>query len=313
MLLVANGSNHAFGAETSKSTNTDNKTNASKILAEGNRLSSEGQYLEALEKFRAAYELYPSPKLLLNIGTMQRQLGRNVQAAATYEAYIRDPEADPKQIDNLQRVLQELDAVVARLRIRVAPADSKVTLDGEVITVPPEGIEKRLEPGVHNVVAEKKGFPATVKSVTLIRGEKRLLELLVDPTLIVDPTLVKNAASKSALGTSGYIIGGVGVLGLLGGATAAIVAKVENDRAMKACEVSTARCDGAHIDAGSNAVTAAQSANVAFLLGGAATATGLALWLVSRRSSTAPTKDKPQVTFVPGPRGFTLSIHGVFE
>ena len=43
------------------------KQKAQELLTEGNRLAGEGDFGAALLKFRTAYELYSSPKLLLNI------------------------------------------------------------------------------------------------------------------------------------------------------------------------------------------------------------------------------------------------------
>ena len=56
-------------------------------------------------------------------GTMLRQLGRNVEAAVTYEAYVADPQADPARAKDLERILGEIDAVVARLRVEVNRPD----------------------------------------------------------------------------------------------------------------------------------------------------------------------------------------------
>ena len=192
-------------------TDAKKKAEATRLLAEGNTLSNEGNYVEALEKFQIAYDVYPSPKLLLNIGTMLRQLGRNTEAAGVYERYLKDPGADPQQIEMLTRTLDEIDSLVGHLRITVSPIDAAVSLDGKPLEVPITGTEIRIEPGTHKIVAEKKGFPPALVTVSLARGEKRVASLKVEAAPVVEksnPSTIVAIASLS-FGGFGFIAAGV--------------------------------------------------------------------------------------------------------
>ena len=61
------------------------KEQARELLREGNALLSAGDFSSALEKFRAAYAKFASPKILINMGTALRSIGQEVEAAAVYE------------------------------------------------------------------------------------------------------------------------------------------------------------------------------------------------------------------------------------
>ncbi|HRI67191.1 MAG TPA: PEGA domain-containing protein [Polyangium sp.] len=200
-------------AKPSAATDAKNKAEATKLLAEGNALSNDGDYVEALEKFRAAYAVYPSPKLLLNMGTMLRQLGRNVEAAAVYEQYLRDPEAEVPQVELLNRTLDEIDSLVGHLHITVSHRDAAVSLDGKPIDVLEAGTDVRVEPGTHKIVAEKKGFPPALVTVSLGRGEEKnaSLKLTVQPTRVVEKSSVTTVLGISALavGAFGFIASGI--------------------------------------------------------------------------------------------------------
>lgn len=192
------------------------KHTASKLLDEGNRLSNEGEYVEALEKFRAAHEIYPSPKLLLNIGTMLRQLGRNVEAAEIYEKYLSDPQSDPKQREFLTRTLDEIDSLVGHVRVTVDPKDAVVSLDGTALKVRSEGANVRVEPGTHKIAGEKKGFPPALATISIKRGETRDVELRLAPL----PVVVKS----SPLQVGGIVSLSIGALGFIGaGITGAMI------------------------------------------------------------------------------------------
>ena len=66
----------------------DSQTEARALFKEGNRLLDAGDYVGALDMFKGAYSRWPNVKILLNLGTALRQLGRNVEAAEHYEKYL---------------------------------------------------------------------------------------------------------------------------------------------------------------------------------------------------------------------------------
>ena len=49
------------------------------LFDKGNQRIKEGDFAGALEAFQSAYAKYPNVKILLNIGTTLRHLGRNVE------------------------------------------------------------------------------------------------------------------------------------------------------------------------------------------------------------------------------------------
>lgn len=149
------------------------KAKAQELLSEGNSLAAEGDFGNALVKFRAAYELYSSPKLLLNIGTSLRQIGRNAEAAETYETYLGHPDADPEREQELSDLIEELDKLVGRLEIKVEERDAKVSLDGKVLRDLAKGEAIRVDPGEHTIIAEKKGRPPAVRHVK-VRAKQKL-------------------------------------------------------------------------------------------------------------------------------------------
>lgn len=247
------------------------KTEATRLLAEGNALSNEGDYVEALEKFQIAYDVYPSPKLLLNIGTMLRQLGRNVEAAGVYEQYLRDPEADPQQVENLTRTLDEIDSLVGHLRITVSPLDAAVSLDGKPLEVPAAGANVRVEPGTHKVAAEKKGFPPALVTVSLGRGEKRVASLKVEPTAVVvkSNSTITAAIACLTFGGFGFIAAGV-TGGLVISANETYQADCPNGKCATAAGYESAQL-------GSNLLIA-NGLSWAAGIGGAGVGAGLLLW-----------------------------------
>lgn len=188
------------------------KEKAQQLLSEGNDLASEGDFGNALVKFRTAYELYPSPKLLLNIGTSLRQIGRNAEAAETYETYLAHPEADADRKEELYDILDDLDKLVGKLVITVEERGARVSLDGQILRNIDKGEAIRVDPGNHTLTAEKEGRPATVRHVEI--KAKETLKV----TLSMESAAAEEAEGPDAREVIGYTLVGLGGAAIVVGA-----------------------------------------------------------------------------------------------
>lgn len=309
---VALGALLFLGAPAARASEAADKAMAQRLLTQGNQLVGDGDYINALEKFKAAYAKFPSPKILLNIGSTLRQLGRNVEAAEVYEQYIKDPKNEPAKVPGAQRVLGEIDAVIGRLTIEVSQPAARVRLDGKVLPGFENGGVIRVEPGDHSVVAEKEGFPDAVQTLRVGPHDEKVvtLKIALPEKVIVERTV------DGPQETISYIVGGVGAAGLLGGAIAGGIAIAKNKAAAAHCEKSTGStsgssahpvpCDQTGVDLGKTAKSSATASTVLLAVGGGALATGVVLFL------TAPSKkpDAPKVGLFVSPFGASATLEG---
>src|SRR3954462_10806543 len=77
------------------------KAQARLLLGQGNALFEKGDLKGALVMFRAAYALYPSPKLLVNAAAAERELGDLPAAANDLRRFVdeSDPYDNPQLIE----------------------------------------------------------------------------------------------------------------------------------------------------------------------------------------------------------------------
>jgi hypothetical protein len=271
------------------------KLAAQQLLNQGNQLVTEGDYIAALEAFRAAYARYPSPKILLNMGTTLRQLGRNVEAAEAYETYLRDPDADPARSEELQRILREIDAVSGHVQIDVEGGPAAVVrLDGKQIEGFRSGAKIRVEPGEHTFTAERDGAPPAVRTASVAPREETLVRLRFTtpeppPKPVVAPA-APAAPPSTVQRTVALAVGGVGVAGLGVGSMFAVLAKARNDEAEDHC-LGPGACDADGVDLGGEAKSFAQVSTVAIALGAGALTTGIVL-LITAPSSRQPARPR---------------------
>ena len=157
---------------------------ARRLLREGNALYETKEYAGALDRYRAAHAKVQSPKILLNIGTTLRRLGRDGEAAEAYELYLRQnrPEVTADKRTQVRAALREIDQKLGRIRIEVSAEGTAlegavVRVDGEVKGLSPLERPVRLDPGLHRAEAQRDGYEPDLQDIDVSAGEERLLVL----------------------------------------------------------------------------------------------------------------------------------------
>jgi len=135
------------------------------------------EYERALDEFRAAWELWQNPKILLNIGTVLRELGREAAAANAYARFVRDPSADPARLPEINRLLGELERRVGRLDIRKADDVTRVLIDGQPLAAWEDAGALRVPPGSHQVTGERRAAAPIVANIRVAAQESVAVEL----------------------------------------------------------------------------------------------------------------------------------------
>lgn len=174
------------------------KVDAKALVQSGVKLLKQKDYLGALAVFRDAYQRFPSVKLLLNIGTTLKLLGRNAEAANAYQRYLDDPDADPARVSEVGDVLSTLDRVLGRLQLGTpndASSDAASEASGEAAIdatteIAINGGEPmplsqarlvRVDPGEYRIAARREGFTPVELSGRVAAGELALVQLRLTP------------------------------------------------------------------------------------------------------------------------------------
>jgi tetratricopeptide (TPR) repeat protein len=138
------------------------KQRAAKLLDEGVAQFEEGRAADAYASFQAAYRLYPSSKILLNMGQALKALGRNAEAAQAYERFLVEmsalPEVGDRRVSLARAGLAEVLPRIGRLHLEVSPPDAVVSLDGASLGPASRLRTLYVEPGEHRLTATAAGF-----------------------------------------------------------------------------------------------------------------------------------------------------------
>lgn len=172
------------------------KVDAKALVQSGVKLLKQKDYLGALAVFRDAYQRFPSVKLLLNIGTTLKLLGRSAEAANAYQRYLDDPEADPARVSEVGDVLATLDRVLGRISLSAAAPSAPSAPTAPSLSSAPSGeppvevsINRgewqplaqarlvRVDPGAYVVAARAEGYAPVEQRGQIGAGESAELRL----------------------------------------------------------------------------------------------------------------------------------------
>ncbi|MEP6652697.1 MAG: tetratricopeptide repeat protein [Myxococcales bacterium] len=141
-------------------------------LVEGDHFLKEGNYERALEVFRQAYELYPSPKIRYNFGLAFQGMGLDAEALEAFEAFLQDvPDAERPVRANAESTRDALLRRVGTLKVVTDVVGASISIDGKEIAKTPLTKDIHLMPGWHALeVLPPKGAPFT-QQVDSVAGQ----------------------------------------------------------------------------------------------------------------------------------------------
>ncbi|MBX3182376.1 MAG: PEGA domain-containing protein [Polyangiaceae bacterium] len=301
---------------------TDEERAAARSLAEqGFSAYNAENWREALDRFERAESLMHAPPHLLYAARASAKLGGFVKARELYNKILREdlPATAPAAFRDAKRdaaaELPEVEKKIAYLTIQIAgaPAGSaEVKLDGALVPSALIGVERPVDPGTRQITVSAAGFEPATQEITLEEAGRESIEITLTPAAGGDVTPPGGeepgegfSGSTDDIDTSGmspmrlgaFISLGVGVVGLGLGALFMIQAggtqsdsdKLFDDPAngcSRRTPLNPAACnesDSLNDDAAGQRSLGA----VGLIVGGAAVATGVVLFILSGKEKQA--------------------------
>lgn len=287
-----------------------------------------------------SYRLDPRPGTLFTMAECFARAGKTASAVARYEDYLNmfarmTPAEQAKQRGRDQAAHEQHDKLkphVPTLTLRLqdgAPPGTTVIRAGAALGNAALGLALPIDAGTHTLVTQAPGGPPTSETVTVADDDKKELTLRVkagDPAPGPAPAppgaLVPPGSAPVALPppdtreprgagqrTAGFIVGGVGVAGLIAGAVTGGLTLSKKSVITANCDLTTKVCKNS---TGEDAVGAARTtglgSTIGFIAGGVALATGAVLVITAPRASVFA----PRVSASAGPSGASIDFHLAF-
>jgi hypothetical protein len=161
---------------------SDARAQARALSQEGARHYNRGEYEAALEKFQEAYRTFANPRILFNVGQVQRDLGRPVEAIESFERFLAEAGDAPAPARAAAgKWLEELRAKVATVEVSCGLDGAEVTLDGQSHGQTPLPRPLTVMPGPHQLLVEKAGFVTFAARLNAERGARTSIEARLEP------------------------------------------------------------------------------------------------------------------------------------
>lgn len=198
---------------------------AEELFRQGRAAAEKRDYLSACEKFRESNRLDPALGTLFNIADCEEKLGRLATSWTLFrEVAQRLPPDDERRAIALQRA-QALDARVPRLSVHLAPTGrTDILVRRDRVELGRASLDTWLpvDPGEHVVVVDAPGTESASFMVRIGEAERSRLDVQVGPPSTHAPA-ESTEPRPSVNHTAAYVLGGLGVAGLVTGVVAGIL------------------------------------------------------------------------------------------
>ena len=315
----------------------DNTAFAQQRFTRGTALYDARDFPQALVEFRASLELAPSPNTRLYVGLCLLQTGALAEAHAELQRAFTEARdravSDPRYANarNIaERELNTLRPRLGRLVVRAdgAPAGATLRAGGVEIFPPMLGLPLYFDPGEVTVTGEAPGrapFRQTVRLTPDVTTEVSVTfeRATSAPLNVQAPALVRTDGPRrmpvervtgGGVRTAGYVVGGLGVLGVGAFALFGSFASTRFDEVSLACR--NTRCQNnlqeANIDEGE---TWQLAANVSLGVGVGLVVTGAIMIAVGGPRVTVEEEEERRTASVApfvDVAGRTLGVQGAF-
>jgi hypothetical protein len=284
----------------------DEKAVAESLYQAGLKLMAEGKNEEACPKFVESQRIDPASGTQLALAKCYDQAGQTASAWALYKditfAFKKAGNAAGEKAAGDK--VAELEKKLSRLQINAAAEAPGLVIrrDGQEVGKAALGTPIAVDPGPHVIEATAPGYQVWQTTVTL--GKES------DSQSVNIPALTMAPRTSSSLRPVSYIVGGVGLAGVVvggifGGLAASAKGSLKTECPGHVCP------PGQPTDDLAGAKSKALVSTLGVAIGGAALATGVVLFLVSGKSEpTDEARPAPAAAFTPllGPRGGGLSF-----
>jgi len=260
----------------------------------------QGRYATACPEIAESLRLDPRAGTLFTLAECYAKAGKTASAVARYQDYLDQyarmtPDQQGKQQDRPQVAERQRSALTPlrpMLTLRLppgAPADTEVKRDGEVLGGPSLALALPVDPGAHVVTTQISGGAVSSQTITLAAGEKKDVVLVVSTSPAgapLAPGAPPQGADEPGRGNAqriaGFVIGGVGAVGVIVGAITGGITLSKRSTIKKSCDLDSKICkDAASVNDANSAKTTGTISTIGFVAGGVLLAGGIVIVLTA--------------------------------
>lgn len=263
------------------------------LFSEALQLAKDGEFVAAVAKFKASYQLDPTLGTLLGLAMSEEKAGLVASAYAHYNELLdlARRAGDTKREQQARAGIEDTEPRLAWLTLSTPtslPEQSIIQLDGRELPLAAVGSALPLDPGEHNLHVETPGGATFDHRFRMEEGRKVTVEVeLTQPPVNPAPLTAPEPtvdASSSGVRTTGLVVGVVGIAALAGGTYMWMRSSKSYDDLANMCPQN--QCPASAQDTIDSGKSQERWATVGFLLGGVGLAAGATLYVLGAPDET---------------------------
>jgi len=160
------------------------------LFEEGVVLADQANWTEAVDRFRRAQALKPSPAITFNLASALAETGKIIESSELLQGLARDPATSPELKRECEEKLAQISARRAFLTLQVeqAPEDATIEVDGHDWPRAAWGVASPVDPGDHLVIGRSGTRETSRTTIQLAEGERQELPVAWPLEQAVGPT-----------------------------------------------------------------------------------------------------------------------------
>ena len=297
-----------------------------------------GRFDIACPAIGESYRLDPRGGTLFTLAECEAKAGKIATAVARYEDYLQffsrlEPKKQKQQLGREKIAIEQKQALSQDVPLLTlvlppnAPADTHVLRDGVELARPALGIALPVDPGEHVIVVQIPGQPPSEQRFAIAKREKKTIpiDIKLQPKKVEPPPPEPPKKGEPELppptGPSGrrigaYVLGGVGVAGIVVGAVTGGLVFAKKGTITSNCD--GAECSQTGLDAVDSAKGLGTISTITFIAGAASLGTAAVLFFTEPKKTPpkAGTASAParwiSAGVAPGPQGVFAHVEGAF-
>lgn len=174
----------------------------------GRALADSGKHEAALQYFKDAYEIHQDPGYLYNLGIEYQALGRDVDALAAFDLFLRDAQKIPPEfVADAHQQLRELHKRLGTVEIRCTQEGARILVDDQQRGKTPGDRLVSVVPGTHRVSVLKDGFEPFTTTLAVAPGAKVSVEALLRVVPVATSPIASGFGAAGPRGAGGQAAG----------------------------------------------------------------------------------------------------------
>ena len=273
--------------------------NAEALFREGRQLMDAKDFATACPKFAESQKLEPAPGTLLNLADCYEKGGQTASAWTAFKEAAKAAAAR-NRADWVTTATQRaalLEPKLATLAITVGRSADvpslRIERDGAAVERDVWGTAVPIDPGPHSLVASASGKKAWSRKIDVAATKNVLVDVPVleaetssatPPSLANEPP-PRPAKDGSGMRVAGYVVTGLGVVGLAVGTVTGVSALGKRSDAEASCVSYPSNCSADATGANDDAKKLATISTVSLIAGGVLVAGGIVLIVIAPRTA----------------------------